>query len=197
MDPSKIDLPHVTKAANAFLKKYHPKLDLPVPIEEIVEIKMGIAVSAVPGIKDLLGVDAFIRFDFKEIVVDEDSFNRYIERTRFSLAHEIAHYALHKDWYEKFGPKSIKDFPNFWDNVDKNAYKFAEIQANTFAGLVLVPDRQLEEEFSSLLGSEMTLPVEIEAIARNIPDLANKFCVSPETVLIRLERKGLVKKFER
>lgn len=196
MNPTKLHLPDVSKAAKDFLAKHHPKLDLPTPIEEIIEIKMGVAVSAVPGIKDLLGIDAFIRSDFKEIVIDEDIFNRYVERTRFSLAHEIAHYVLHKDWYEKFGPKSIEDSLSFWDMVDKDTYKYGEIQANTFAGLVLVPDRPLEEEFSSLLGSEMTPPVEIEAIARNIPDLANKFCVSPETVLIRLERKGLVKKID-
>ena len=58
MQGPKLNLKDVASAADKFLKAYHSPNKLPIPIEEIVEIKMGIALYAVPGIKPLLGIDA-------------------------------------------------------------------------------------------------------------------------------------------
>lgn len=193
MNPTKIHLSDVTKAAEGFLARYHPKLNLPIPIEEIVELKMSISIVPVPGIKNLLGIDAFINSGFTEIDVDEYSFNNFIERTRFSITHEIAHFILHKDWYKEVGPKDITGYLNFLDNADRKTYDYAERQANTFAGLVLVPTKPLTKEFLSYLNPNNKLPVVIDPTVYNIIiDLADKFAVSLDTLRIRLEREGLV-----
>lgn len=73
MQGPSITLRDVATAADKFLKTYHPSNNLPIPIEEIVEIKMGIALYAIPGIKPLLGIDAFINSDLTQITVDENS----------------------------------------------------------------------------------------------------------------------------
>ena len=102
-----LTLADVTRESVNFLKLYYSSLKPPIPIEDIIEIKMGIGLSIVPGIKLLLGIDSFINSDFTGITIDEDCFKLYPERTRFSIAHEIGHLILHKEWYTRNGPKKL------------------------------------------------------------------------------------------
>jgi len=66
MQNPNIKYEEVKQAAADFLRKYHSK-QLPVPIEDIVEQQMKIAIVAVPGIKSFLGVDAFISSAFDQL----------------------------------------------------------------------------------------------------------------------------------
>lgn len=182
----------VLKAANNFLNTYHPSLSLPIPIEEIVEHKMDISLFAIPAIKSLLGIDAFISADFTQLTVDEECFTKFPERTRFSIAHEVGHLILHKDWYSNHGPKDLTDYLDFPDRVDTQLYKYTEIQAHTFAGLVLVPKDQLLEEIKKRLGRipSMELP---EILASAVQDLPEIFKVSDAVILRRLQKEGILK----
>ncbi|MBI2019775.1 ImmA/IrrE family metallo-endopeptidase [Candidatus Daviesbacteria bacterium] len=192
MQPPNITLSNVIRASEDFLEQFHSTLLLPIPIEEIVELKMGIALVVIPGIKDLIGVDSFISADFSQITVDEYSFTTYLERTRFSIAHEIGHYILHKDWYEQNGPKSIEDYLTFYDRIDSEVYKYLEIQAQTFAGLVLVPKEALLKELKNKMGYVPTQEA-LEIFAPVYQDLLNAFQVSGEVLLRRLQKDGIVK----
>lgn len=182
----------VAHAADNFLKNYHPSLSLPIPIEEIVEHKMKIAIFAVPGIKSLIGIDAFISSDFSQITVDEDCFVKFPERTKFSIAHEVGHLILHKDWYEKYGPKNFEDYLTSHDRIDNQVYKYIEIQAHTFAGLVLVPKDLLLNELKKRLGRIPSLEAP-EVLAPAVQDLPEVFKVSDAVVLRRLQKEGIVK----
>lgn len=192
MQGPSITLRDVAAAADKFLKTYHPSNNLPVPIEEIVEIKMGIALYAIPGIKPLLGIDAFINSDFTQITVDENSLTAFTQRTRFSIAHEIGHSILHREWYEKHGPQNMEDYLTFPDRIDSKSYKYIEIQASTFAGLVLVPRNLLLDQLKLMLGRipdhenpEILIPV--------ANDLLDIFQVSGDVMLRRLEKEDIVK----
>jgi hypothetical protein len=44
-----------------FLREFHPEGSIPVPIEEIAEIKCGLDIIPLPGLRDLLEIDGFIR----------------------------------------------------------------------------------------------------------------------------------------
>lgn len=182
----------VVKASDIFLNTYHPSFTLPIPIEEIVELKMDIAIIAVQGIKSLLGIDAFISSDFTQITIDEISFSKFQERTRFSIAHEIGHLVLHKAWYQKYGPNNFEDYLTFHDRIDSKIYKYIEIQAHTFAGLVLVPKHLLLAELKKRLGRipnrenpEILIPI--------AQDLLEIFQVSGDVILRRLEKENIVK----
>jgi len=189
-----LKLKDVVQAANNFLQKYHPSLNLPIPIEKIVEIQMGIAVVVVPGIRKLLGIDSFISSDFSQITIDEYYYKTYEERTRFSIAHETGHYVLHHDWYKKYGPKNIEDYLTFHDRIDPKIYKYTEIQAQTFAGLVLVPHKLLKHRFlASLSALGLKKPDPIELLAPAVNDLATEFAVSSEVIVRRLAKEGLIK----
>ncbi len=192
MQPPNLTLSSVIKASEDFLKNFHPSLSLTIPIEDIVELKMKIALVVIPGIKDLIGVDSFISADFSQITVDEYSFTTYVERTRFSIAHEVGHFVLHKDWYEHNGPKSIEDYLIFYDKIDPEIYKFLEIQAQTFAGLVLVPKEALVKELKRKLGAVPSLEAP-EILAPVFQDLLDVFQVSGEVMLRRLQKENIVK----
>lgn len=192
MQSPNLRLIDVVHAANKFLNTYHPFLSLPIPIEEIVEQKMDIALFAVPGIKLLIGVDAFISSDFTQITIDEDCFVKYPERTRFSIAHEIGHLILHEDWYEKYGPKNLDDYLSSHDRIGGQIYKYIEIQAQTFAGLVLVPKDLLFKELKNRLG-RIPLLESPEILAPAVQDLPEVFKVSDAVILRRLQKEGLVK----
>ncbi len=182
----------VVYAADNFLKKYHPSLTLPIPIEDIVEQKMDIFIFAVADIKFLLGIDAFVSADFTQITIDEACFIRYPERTRFSIAHEVGHLILHKEWYEKYGPKNFQDFLTSHDRIDNEIYKYTEIQAQTFAGLILVPTVLLLDELQKRLGRvpSKETPEVLASVIQDIPDIFN---VSDAVILRRLQKEGIIK----
>lgn len=192
MQSPNLRLIDVVRAADEFLKTYHPSLSLPIPIEDIVERKIDMALFAIPGIKSLIGVDAFISSDFTQITIDEDCFVKYPERTRFSIAHEIGHLILHKDWYEKYGPKNLEDYLSSHDRMDGQIYKYIEIQAQTFASLILVPKELLLGELEKRLGRipSMESP---EVLAPFVQDLPEIFKVSDAVILRRLQKESIVK----
>lgn len=192
MNQPNLSFADVVRTANNFLRTYHPSSKLPIPIEEIIEQKMNIFLYAVPDIKFLLGIDAFISSDFTQITIDRNCFTRYPERTRFSIAHEIGHLILHKDWYERYGPKNLEDFLDSHDRMDNQTYKYIEIQAQTFASLVLVPKDLLIDELKKRLGRIPSLePPEILAPA--VVDLPDIFKVSDAVILRRLQKEKIVK----
>ena len=192
MQSPNLRLIDVVRAADEFLKTYHPSLSLPIPIEDIVERKIDMALYSIPGIKSLIGVDAFISSDFTQITIDEDCFVKYQERTRFSIAHEIGHLILHKDWYEKHGPKNLEDYLSSHDRMDGQIYRYIEIQAQTFAGLILVPKKLLLGELEKRLGRipSMESP---EILAPFIQDLPEIFKVSDAVILRRLQKENIIK----
>lgn len=192
MNPANLKLIDVTRNAEDFLKKYNPSGELPVPIEEIVELNMNIAIVVVPGIKHLLGIDAFINSDFTQITIDEHAYTAFPERTRFSIAHEIGHLVLHANWYKSHGPNNMDDYLTFYDRIDHEIYKYLEIQASTFAGLVLVPKEALLEKLRVKLG-RMPANESLELLIPIFQDLLEVFQVSGEVLLRRMQREKIVK----
>ncbi|MEK7577914.1 MAG: ImmA/IrrE family metallo-endopeptidase [Patescibacteria group bacterium] len=165
---------------------------MPIPIEEIVELQMHIALVVVPGIKELLGIDAFISSDFSQITIDEYAYENYVERTKFSIAHEIGHSVMHAEWYKNNGPKNLDDYLTFHEKVSPEAYKYLEIQANTFAGLVLVPTNPL----TTLLRTKLGRTPSNEDFSILVPifqELLDVFQVSGDMLLYRMQKEKLVK----
>lgn len=188
-----INLGYVQKEAQNFLQKYHPQNSLPIPIEEIVELQMGIGLNIVNGIKQLLDIDAFINQRFSEIFIDELSFKKYPARTRFSIAHEIGHLILHREWYESSGPGNVDNYLEFLDRIDDETYQKIERQASTFAGLILIPTKRLIEIIKQRVG-KIPNNEEPELLAGIIQDLPAIFNVSEMPILWRLQDEEIIKR---
>ena len=87
------------KKADDFLRTHNPSSIIPVPIEEIVEFDFIIIIVPVLALQRDFDVEGFTSSDLKNIYVDEYVYTNYLNRYRFTLAHEIGHIILHRNLY--------------------------------------------------------------------------------------------------
>lgn len=180
-----------------FLGKYHSDGSIPIPIEEIVEFDFGMEIIPIPGLKDELSVDAFLASDLGSISVDEYVLQFVRVRYRFSLAHEIGHYWLHDDLYQAVDISSVGDWRKVQAEIG-GQYRWFESQANSFAGLVLVPPSILKARFTRRVeeakaaGLDQGKLLKYPLRQRMVEGLAGEFDVSEQTMAIRLERDSLL-----
>ena len=101
-------------------------------------------------------------------------------RQRFTIAHEIGHYVMHRDQSDLFIDKR---YP-LWlrDTNASTGERLQEIQANHFAATLLMPRTAVEEAYSSL---EYDLDLDDED---RLDELARSFAVSKQALSIRLSR---------
>jgi Zn-dependent peptidase ImmA (M78 family) len=151
---SEISVPYlkyseVRDFADKFLAQYHSSLDLPIPIEEVVEFQMGIDIFPMHGLAtdfdgDNLEVEGYTSLHRKTITVDNDTYLKKPSRYRFTLAHEVGHIFMHSAVYESELFKNIDEWKDFIKYFPQSEYDKFEWQAYAFAGLVLVPNSPLE-----------------------------------------------------
>lgn len=100
--------------------------------------------------------------------------NIHENRKRFTLAHELGHYLVHKKQDNSY--KGVRFRSEYIASQEKNE----EREANHFASLLLMPKRFIEEELKK------TKEISEEFIF----DLAKKYKVSSIAMTIRLEKMG-------
>jgi Zn-dependent peptidase ImmA (M78 family) len=180
--------------------KYWPESNLPVNTEEIIEFRLRLNIEPVKYLLSTVDIDAYLKRDLSGIVVDYDCYinDKFANRMRFSFAHELGHFFLHKDLYIKFGISSPEGWKDFILNVPENEYKSFEWQANEFAGRLLVPYLELKTEVKKvveILKENNLLPfLEMDSdavLSRISPMLRKPFGVSTEVVERRVKREGL------
>ena len=130
--------------AEEFLQQYNPKGTVPVPIERIIEIDLDINVVPKKGLKNIHKIDAFLSSDLTELYIDHDDYMNETNRGRFSLAHEMGHYVMHKDIVQ-----TIQSIDDWKKKVLGDGAKRAllENEANDFAGCILMPKSALTKEY--------------------------------------------------
>lgn len=105
------------------------------------------------------------------------------QRQRFTIAHELGHWALHP------GHELILDVPvrvNLRDKTSGMASDIEEIEANSFAAALLMPEHLIRHQLSHLPASQRREP-DITAAA-----LARVFKVSTAALNFRLINLGLI-----
>ncbi|MBI4615518.1 MAG: ImmA/IrrE family metallo-endopeptidase [Planctomycetes bacterium] len=184
--------------AERFLHEHNPAATVPVPIEEIVEFRLGLDIVPVPGLRGVRGIDGYLSSDRSSILVDDAMFRSFQNRYRFTLAHEVGHLVLHGDLYRGF--RSEAEWIEFHRDLASHVLHRAEYQANYFAGCVLVPGRSLPGVAQDAVRN-LSRPVQArdpdfdlssEAFWTYVAEeVARKFFVSTETARIELQRNGL------
>jgi len=133
---------YIKNKADQFRSKFWGK-NIPVEIEEIVEIKLKIKIIPIPNLMAQCGVDAQITSDFTAIYVDQKNYENDTNRFRFSLAHEIGHYVLHEQFYRDLNISNFADATAFITEIDEEEYSHLEVQANKFGNYLLLPREEL------------------------------------------------------
>jgi len=69
--PERLSWPTIWDTAEEFRKRYViPTETIPVPIERIIETKMGIEIRPIQGMKGLAGIEALLLNDLRSILID-------------------------------------------------------------------------------------------------------------------------------
>lgn len=169
---------------------------IPVDIENILEIGLKIRIIPLPGLQNQISFDSFISSDWKNVYVDNESYesDKYYRRIRFSLAHELGHFILHKELFESLEIKSLEDYYRFYDEAPNDQYRFLEDQANKFAGYLLIPheimgkhrDELLAEYRKKLIGTNLE-NVDVDLSGYIVGDMIDIFDVSAQAMEIGLK----------
>ena len=205
MEPSEfrckwIDKSALWSIADDVRKTHWPEGTLPVDIEKIVEFRLNLLPEPKRGLFASTEMDAYLKMDLTAIVVDYDFYmdDKYATRMRFSFAHELGHFFLHKEVFTSFDLVDPASWKNFILNVPENEYSNFEWQANEFAGRLLVPhsDLVLAIEQAANIIKENNLIDYLEndpdaVLSRISPTICKPFGVSSDVIKRRVEREGL------
>ena len=86
----------IGQKVEAFFNEYHPSTEIPIPIEEIIELKIGLNIFPYPRLFKDHALNGYLSHDLTTINVDDYQYEQLNEKYRFTLAHELGHYILHK-----------------------------------------------------------------------------------------------------
>ena len=149
----------------------------PIPVEQIAKALM-IEVKYSPGRPDVSG--ALVR-DGKSAVIAVNS-AQHENRQRFTIAHEIAHFLLHKGTNLHFD----EDFSvNYRDALSSAAKDDLEIEANQFAASLLMPSHFIRKDMTRFI-SDGSDPEDA------IQSLSIKYKVSKRAMEFRLLNLGYI-----
>lgn len=168
------------KRARAIYAK-HANEQIPTPVEDIAAA-LGIHISF-EAYEDPDVSGALYRFDDGTAVIGVNSTQSFT-RQRFTIAHEIGHFDLHQG-RQAFVDHAVR--VNNRDGRSALAVDPEEIQANTFAAELLMPEQAVRSEFVRLLGRAR--PSSVEQV---VDQLADRFHVSMQAMEYRLQRLDLL-----
>lgn len=168
-------LQEIQAAVDALVEQFPTLAEIPIDCEAFAELDLGIEIIPVKGLRERVGADAFITRDFMSILIDEDYFNDPKMRTRdnFSIAHELGHLFLHKDYFNALCKgQTDEEWIEFMLAMDDRTHIRLEWQANTFAALLLMP-RTAVVDF-------------LKQQSFSLPSMGRAFGVSPKAAEKRL-----------
>lgn len=181
-------IPHIGK--NEIVLRVKELLDecwdgsFPVNVEAVCDY-LGIAIVSIDELFEKFCVDAFISADFKMIYVDQQEFEKESNRYRFSLAHELGHYVLHREYFSS----RIEDFEEWQGFARGFTNDYVERQANFFAGSLLVPEMEMVRVFNRAFGGSLARNywgVSLKEVRQILMRVRNYFKVSDEVVSRRM-----------
>lgn len=192
-----LEIEELRREAELFLDKYHLFGDPPIPIEEIVEMDLGLEIRPIRSLRRRFCVDAYLASDLQTIVVDEELMTKYSNRYRFTLAHEVGHYLLHPDQIRAVACETPDQWKAAVRSIGPTAYGKMEWQANKFAGCVLVPREHLLGCYQQAGRRAQERGIDLASLRdeslRYVTDwIARQFEVSEQVVQFQLELDGII-----
>jgi hypothetical protein len=167
----------IAKKVEELLRKFDIRRP-PVPVDRIAR-KLDLLLAPFPAPGDISG--AIIRRGGRVVIAVNPA--HHANRQRFTIAHELGHFFLHEGLEEHVD----QNFRVAWRNADSSkAINWMEVQANRFAGELLMPTRFMLKDLDAL-----------QTVDRHtVALLVSKYVVSPDAMKIRLSQLGIVGPFE-
>ncbi len=152
----------------------------PVVVDKLA-LKLGMRVFRQSLEGDMSG---FLAKSGEQVVIGVNT-DHHENRQRFTIAHEIGHFLLHKP-NAIHVDRTFKAFIRLRDEISSQGVDEEEIEANFFAAELLMPKRLLEKDLQAIDGLDLHDENTIE-------ELAEKYKVSTQAFLLRLAFLGYIK----
>src|SRR5262245_13569390 len=121
-------------------REHNPSGAIPVPIEQIVDVRYGMDIVPTLGLWDHFEVGGFITSDLTAIWVDQ---SLRPAQFVFTLAREFAHSVLHSDYYSSYSFTTVAEWRHTVSCMPTQHIQAMAVQSTTFASLLLVPSEPL------------------------------------------------------
>jgi IrrE N-terminal-like domain len=159
----------IEREAENLLAEYSERtgqpVEVPIPVEDILELHLGLEfaiedLAALLGVPDVLGAiwfdERYIRIDTR---LDPSANPVLLGRYRFTVAHEVGHWRLHRHLYVEDASQGMlfdgRGRPAFVCRSSDNAS--VEWQANAFAAAMLMPTQQVVAAWKEWQGDISTV----------------------------------------
>lgn len=173
----------------------------PIDVFTFFEIDLGLNPIPFDDFTSKYRVEAAITADFTGLYLDAEQYalmekgpDWKLNRLRFSVAHELGHYFLHRDLPQKENFASLPDFARWTAGYGGKKYT-AEQEANEFAGRLLVPESRLRTFFDEFATqAEKLLPdfmVSGPLRDKFAEKIAPRFGVNSQVIAVRLDRDSI------
>ena len=129
--------------AETILAEHQPEDGIPVQVEEIIEFGFGMEIRPIRALNSRFGFEGALSHDLQTIFVDEEFMQRYPNRYRFTLAHELGHRVIHGEFIRSLVFTDKEAWKSSVMGIDPTTYGIVERQAYIFAGYLLVPSPSL------------------------------------------------------
>lgn len=193
-----LDQSQCWEAADQFRDKYWPSGEIPVEVLEIAEFDLDLEIRPITSLKEDADIDALLLGNWTTLLVDQRQYmdDRYVNRLKFSIAHELGHYVLHREVFKSIPRETSSQWIEFMQGMPDDQYGFLEFHAYEFAGRLLVPHGELAEQFEAVLAhaeaNELSRELLTEAhLSYLCKPLEEKFKVSQQVIEKRLQREKL------
>lgn len=187
----------IRRMAEECLREHHPENTIPVPIEEIVEIKFKMDVVPMNSLRARHDIDGYIARDAQTIYVDGEVCSRQNpSRLRFTLAHELAHIRLHPRVFVAAKYDDVEGWIEFVQSIPAYQLTKIESQARTMAGYLLVPRDHFQREYAAIAnlltekGFDIT-NMNNAVFSRVLAKLGDVFKVSSSVIARQGAREGV------
>lgn len=194
---------HVWKVVEELRSQYEVLREDRTPIDVFTFLEIDLGLNPIP-FDDLTAkyrVEAAITADFTGIYLDAEEYALMergpawkLNRLRFTVAHELAHYYLHRDLPQKDNFSSLPNFARWTASLGGRKYT-VEQEANEFAGHLLVPRARLKSLYDEFAPeAEKLVPnflAQGELRHAFAERAAPRFGVSSQVIEIRLDRDGV------
>jgi len=194
---------HVWRKIEELRSRYEVLREDRIPLDVFTFLEIDLELDPIPfdDLNAKYRVEAAITADFSGIYLDAEQYllmergpEWKLNRLRFTVAHELAHYFLHRDLPQQDQFASLPDFARWTASHGGRKYT-VEQEANEFAGRLLVPEKRLLALFEEFAAeAERLVPNFMESSA-----LRDKFCeraaprfgVNAQVIAVRLDRDNI------
>lgn len=165
------------KAAQKILEEFSMS-KVPIPVDRIAK-KLGAIIRYSPMDNEELSGMIFVKNDIPIIGVNA---LHHPNRQRFTIAHELGHFVLHRAEIEREVHIDTKFSGLMRDQKSADGIDDLEIEANSFASELLMPLNIISQVIDEVVGDQV-FDIESDPL---LDEIAAKFKVSRQAMQLRL-----------